>query len=154
MEFNQKKSAYLSFEPFKKTKINRIKMNNTEIPKTGNIIYLGLPIGDDNFKEDFIKKNFKKCERAFYSLYGLGCKSYALNPRMIACLFKQFCQSIFKFGLENLYLSKQTLKNLNIRQNILTNIQYCKTKPLFQCLKVESVFQIYSKHKLFFYKQI
>ena len=159
MEFNQKKSAYLSFEPFKKTKINAIKMNNSEIPKVDNIIYLGLPIGDDKFKEDFIKNNFKKCERAFYSLYGLGCKPYALNPKMIACLFKQFCQSIFKFGLENLFLSKQTLTNLNIRQNILIKraigiSKYCKTKPLFQCLRVESVFQIYSKHKLFFYKQI
>ena len=56
---------------YKKTKINAIKMNNSEIPKVDNIIYLGLPIGDDKFKEDFIKTNFKKCERAFYSLYGL-----------------------------------------------------------------------------------
>ena len=67
-------------------------MNNSEIPKVDNIIYLGLPIGDDKFKEDFIKNNFKKCERAFYSLYGLGCtqsKNDSLSLQAILPIYFQ-----------------------------------------------------------------
>ncbi len=46
-----------------------------------------------------------KVERAFYSLYGIGCKPHALNPKTIAFLYKQFCQSIFRYGLDNLLAS-------------------------------------------------
>ena len=40
-------------------------MNNTEIPKTVNNIYLKLPIGDDKFKENFIKKILKNVKERF-----------------------------------------------------------------------------------------
>ena len=159
LEFNQKKSSHLHFSKFKSIEYSSAKMDGVEIPKKGGIIYLGLPIGNENFKKEFTEKIFKKCEKSFYSLYGLGCKPYALNPKSIAFLYKQFSQSLFKFGFENLYLSNSELNNFNIRQNIIIKraigiSRYCKTKPLFHCLKIESVQQIYLKHKIFFYKQI
>ena len=58
-----------------------------------------------------------------------------------------------------LNISNTQINSLNIRQNILIKrsigiSKFSKTKPLFQCLKIESIQQIYLKHKVFFYKQI
>ena len=78
-------------------------MDNTLLNKEDGFIYLGLPIGNNEYKEDFIENKFKKTERSFYSLYKLGCKPYALCPRTIAFIYKQFSQSIFKYGLEVLF---------------------------------------------------
>ena len=134
-------------------------MNNLFIPRVKSFIYLGLPIGDTQFKETFIQDKFKKCEKSFYSLYGLGCKPNALNPRTIAFIYKQYCQSLFKFGFENLFLSKDKLNILNKRQNILIKqaigiSKFSKSKPLMTALNIDSVDCIYNKHKLFFHKQI
>ena len=60
-----------------------------------------------------------KSEKAFYSLRGLGCKLSGLNPRALAFIYKQFCQSIIRYGLEIINLSNSRLRLLNIRQNIL-----------------------------------
>ena len=67
-------------------------MNNLFIPRVKSLIYLGLPIGDVQFKETLIQDKFKKCEKSFYSLYGLGCKPNALNPITIALIYKKYCQ--------------------------------------------------------------
>ena len=56
-------------------------MGHIELPKEEGIIYLGLPIGNNEYKKLFVEKNFKKAEKSFYSLYGLGCKPYTLNPK-------------------------------------------------------------------------
>ncbi len=44
-------------------------------------------------------------DRSFYSLNGLGCKPRQLSPHSIAFVYKQYCQSIFRYGLECLYLT-------------------------------------------------
>lgn len=156
--FNSNKSIYYCNDPCIKSN-NIIKMDNTLLNKEDGFIYLGLPIGNNEYKEDFIENKFKKTERSFYSLYKLGCKPYALCPRTIAFIYKQFCQSIFKYGLEVLFLSNKKIDNFNIRQNILIKqaigiSKYTRTKPLFQILKIESIMQLYCKHKIYFIKQL
>jgi hypothetical protein len=81
-----------------------------------------------------------------------------LNPRAIAFIFKQYCQSIIKYGLENLYLSNAFRDMLNLRQNILLkNVlglkRFARCKALFNELGIESVNQLYQKHKVFGIKQ-
>ena len=148
IEFNETKSVYISFS-HTKTSINEVpKINKKEMTRVDNLIYLGLPLGDDEFKKNFFDKSMSKCERSFYSLHGLGCKPNALNPRTISFIYKQFCQSIFKNGLDMLNISNTQINSLNIRQNILIKrsigiSKFSKTKPLFQCLKIESIQQIY-----------
>ena len=98
-------------------------------------------------------------EKALYSLRVLGCKTNALSPFTIAFLYKQFCQSIFKYGLETLYIKKSFLNLLNVRQNILIkNVLgiklYARSKVLMNVLNIESITQIYSKHKLYGLRQI
>ena len=134
-------------------------MLGIRIREVSDFIYLGLPIGDTLAKNSFLEKKMSKVERAFYSLYGIGCKPHALNPKTIAFLYKQFCQSIFRYGLDNLFVNNNQLLNFNTRQNILIKralglSKFCKTTPLFQVLKVESMKQLYYKHKIFMYKQV
>lgn len=137
---------------------NNIKMSGISIPEVKEFIYLGLPIGDKITKNEFVENKMSKVERAFYSLYGIGCKPHALSHKTIAFLYKQFCQSILRYGLDNIFLNNNQISNLDIRQNILIKralglSKYCKTTPLLQVLKVESVRQLYNKHKIFMYKQ-
>ena len=85
-----------------------------------------------------------KCEREFYSLGSLGCKKDLLNPRTIGFMYKQFCQSILRFGLDNLFLRSEALNYLNVRQNILLRNalgfkRYTRLKPLLNEIKVEQI---------------
>ena len=129
------------------------------IPSYHNFLYLGLPIGDENFIADYFNEKMNRVERSMYSLRGVGCKLGWLNPIAMAFMYRQFCHSILKYGLENLSLSNPRLKAFNIRQNILQKnilvINRCsRTKPLFQVIKIESIELLYLKHKMFFLKQI
>ena len=95
-------------------------------------IYLGLPIGNDEYKFEFFEEKMRKIERSFYSLRGLGCKPECMNPRTIAFLYKQFSQSIIKYGFENIYLSESKIRFLKLlqtkRQTKLLNKKCVKTK--------------------------
>jgi hypothetical protein len=157
MEFNPKKSNYTCFGA--KFSNNDIHMERVTIPLTRNFVYLGLPIGDDEYKSKFIDDKFSKTERAFYSLYSLGCKPCGLSPKTIAYVYKQYCQSIFKFGLELIFISNKNLEMLNVRQNLLVKrtlglTKYARTSPLFKVLQIESIKALYMKHKIFMYKQV
>ena len=157
MEFNSKKSQYADFGCHIPDR--GVYMNSEIIPLVESFIYLGLPIGDYAFKLQFFDEKFKKAERCFYSLYNLGCKPFALNPVTISFIYKQYCQSIFKYGMEYIYLRDKDLNIYNIRQNILIKRaiglnKYCKTTPLMNSLKIESIKEVHHKHKVYLYKQI
>ena len=62
-------------------------MNGIPIEQQESMIYLGLPLGSNSFISYFFDKIMSKSERAFYSLNGLGCQPYALNPRIIAFIY-------------------------------------------------------------------
>ena len=156
IEFNASKSIAYSHGYSCKPSFS---LNNLEIPHQEFFIYLGLPVGDDSFVWNYFEEKMSKVEKSFYSLRGLGCKPSDLSPKTIAFVFKQFCQPIIKYGFENLYLNESKLRLLNIRQNILLKRTlglsiFCRTKPLFQVLKIEQLTQLYLKHKIFFLRQI
>ena len=68
-----------------------------------SFIYLGLPIGHLSFDEDYFSSKFSKVERAFYMLRGLGYRARLLSPRSIGFIYKQYCQSNCRYGMENLF---------------------------------------------------
>ena len=155
MEFNASKSVSFSYSS---PPVIDFKLGTSSIPKSEGFIYLGLPIGNDGFIENFILSKFKKCEKALYSLRSLGCKPNHLNPRSISFVYKQFCQSIIRFGLDNLFLKRTFINQLNVRQNtLIKNVlgvkHFARSKVLLNELKVEPVLQLYLKHKLFGLKQ-
>ena len=86
----------------------------------------------------------KKCEKALYFLRFLGCKRNALDPKSIAFIYKQFCQSILHFGLEFCFIKSPLLRQLNTRQNILLKnvlgVKYfARIKSLLNELKIEAI---------------
>ncbi len=90
MEFNSKKSVYSQVGPDFEEK--NFEINGNTLKKVDNFIYLGLPIDKSPNKTKYFDEKFKKVERSFYSLYGLGCKPKHLSPRSIGFVYKQFCQ--------------------------------------------------------------
>ena len=68
-----------------------IFFGNAPIPKSNAFVYLGLPIGNGKYIENYFAEKMKKCEKA---LRFLGCKRNALDPKSIAFIYKQFCQFI------------------------------------------------------------
>ena len=118
-EFNASKSATISFCKKNSNFVPNFKMNGVQIPRVSGFIYLGLPIGDQSTINDFIENKMKKVERSFYSLNGLGCRPKMMKPETVSFLYKQFAQSIFRYHLDNIYISEKRLNEFDIRQNIL-----------------------------------
>jgi len=157
-EFNSKKSEHLTIGPAKCQK-EIFRLDNLVIPTVEGLVYLGLPIGNQKYIDNFFGEKFCKVERSMYSLRQLGCKPFHLSPASIAYCYKQYCQSQFKYGLETLQISSSKLNELEIRQNILVKSaiglgKFARTKPLFQNLKINTLNQLYMKHKFFFLRQI
>ena len=164
--FNYAENWKVRFNPAKSTSYSLYRpagasfiVNETVIPSTDiGFIYLGMPIGTHNFVADHFNCKFAKVERSFYSLRGIGCCVAMLPPKSLAYIYKQFCQSICRYGMECLYIDDKTLGVLNVRQNVLLKHALglnsrCRTKPLLHCLNVDQIGQIYQKHKLFGIKQ-
>ncbi|CAF0727404.1 unnamed protein product [Brachionus calyciflorus] len=114
LEFNASKSVAFTF--FNDSKFI---LNGKIVPNVSGFIYLGLPIGNQSYIHEFLENKWKSVEKALYSLYCLGCKPKMLNPFLVSFLFKTYCQSIFKYVLDNVFISESKLKEFEIRQNLL-----------------------------------
>jgi hypothetical protein len=130
-------------------------INQNELIKVNSLTHLGLPIGNQNYIEDFFYEKFRKVKRSFYSLYSLGCNSYGLNFQTISSIYKKIFQSIFYYGLETNFIMKQCLNKLNVRKNILLkNIfglsKFSRSRALMSVLKIKSTFQLYEEYKILF----
>ena len=160
IEFNPKKSCCLNLGGFdKKSADFQFKLDGIEIPNVSSFQYLGLPIGSEEATNEFLDEKFTKVENAFYSLNGIGCKPNTMHPYVVAFFYKQYCQSIFRYSLENLHLNTTQLKHFENRQNNLLRgaiglSKYCLMTPLLQCVNVDSMQQLYMKHKILFYNKI
>lgn len=146
--FNPSKSAAIFFHKGKCTSEKSFTLNGHEIPKTQNVEYLGLPIGDNNFTWKLIEEKWKKVEKCFYSLYGIGCKSKSACFSVTSFLYKQFCQSIFRYNLDFVYLTEKRLKELEKPK------KFARIRPLLETLYSEMAEQLCIKHKIFFLKQL
>ncbi|RNA02401.1 hypothetical protein BpHYR1_045385 [Brachionus plicatilis] len=130
-------------------------LNGYEIPQTENVEYLDLPIGNSEFVWNFVEEKWKKVEKSFYSLYGLGCKPKAAPPGLVGFLYKQYCQSIFRYHLDLVFVGETKLGELDIRQNLLIKRmfdikKYARFRPMLEALRLETVEQLYMKFKIFF----
>jgi hypothetical protein len=133
-------------------------LGKAPIAQANGFVYLGLPIGDDAFVEQFFRDKMTKCEKALYALSTIGCKPHNLQPKAIAFVYKQYCQSIVRYGLEFIYLKKTFLNQLNVRQSILLKSilgikYYARSKALLNELGLEQIGQIYEKHKIYGWNQ-
>ena len=133
----------------------KFSLQDQELFYSENVIHLGLPIDTRDFVNNHLKEKFKKVERSFYSLNGLGCKPNGLNLFTIADIYKTFCRSIMLYGFEIFNYSNSTVNELNIRQNILIKhsiglSKFVRTTPLFTALRIKSIMHLIYQHKLYF----
>ena len=159
IDFNPKKSVCLSLSSSGKILNTNIIIRGTNIPNVQGFEYLGLPLGTHNYIREFIEEKWKKVEKSMYSLYGLGCKPSVMNPNLVGFLYKQYCQSIFRHVLDNISIPNSILKEFDTRQNILIKRmiglkKFTHISALNEAVKIESISQIYSKHKIFFLEQL
>ena len=91
IEFNASKSAYMSFTKDIILQKYDFKMGEIVIPKQEGIIYLGLPIGNQNYINQYVNEKMKSVEKSMISLYPLGCKPKQMKPSTtIFLVFKRY----------------------------------------------------------------
>ena len=108
---------------------------------------------------DFSAKKFGAVERAFFSIRRIGLHSGLIHPECLGFIYRQFCQSIYTYGLEVITLSKSLLKNINTRQGILLKLslglpKFSRNTLLLRALGVLSISELYTKSKIQFLEQI
>lgn len=129
------------------------QLNGEIIPKSNNMVYLGLSIGTCSNINDFMSEKMRKVERAFYSLYTIGCKPYRLRPKTIALFYKTMCQSILLYGLDVMPICVTKLKEINTRQSTLIKNavglnKFCRSTVLLKSLGIENVYNLSHKSTL------
>jgi hypothetical protein len=159
IEFNPKKSVNVTFNSKGDTEEQTFKMSNVNIPNVNGFIYLGLPIGNSKFVDEYIENKFKKVQKSMFTLYSMGLKPKLVSPQTMAFVYKQYCQPTLRYFLENIKTTCKKLDELDVRQNTLIKNsiglnKFARTTPLLQCLKVESIKQLYKKRKILFIKSI
>jgi len=137
----------------------KFKISGDDVENVNNLIYLVLPIGNSKFINSYWERKFSSVERAFYSLRGIGLHLDYTNPICMGFMYKQYCQSIFNYGLEIVTISKMLLKQLDIRQGILIKSflglsKFSRTRPLLDALCISSITDLYLKFKILFVKHI
>ena len=129
-----------------------------QLPVAEGFVYLGLPIGDQKFLDEWLEKKFRSVEVAFFTIRKVGLHKNQVDPFCLAFIYRQFCQSICVYGLEILRFSKCLLKQLDKRQALLIKktlglSKFVRTTPLFNALKIPSLNELYFKFKFLFLKQ-
>jgi len=127
--------------------------------KVENFEYLGLPIGSRRYVDEFFEAKFRSVEKAFFSIRRIGLHKGLLDPGCLSFIYRQFCQSIFLYGLELVHLSKGLLRQLEIRQGTILKMalnltKYSRTRPLLEAMDVSPVLELYYKFKFLFVTQV
>ena len=158
----------LQFNPLKSliycTDNNRLQESNFLIgggnlkPVT-DFEYLGLPIGNKTYINNFFEEKFRSVEKAFFTIRRVGIHKGFWFPNTLGFIYKQYCQSIFNYGLELISLSGSLLKQLDKRQSLILKMtlnlsKFSRSTPLLEALRVSSIEQLYFKHKFLFLSQL
>ena len=158
LNFNSNKSNIVEFgKQFFKNSI--FFLDEKIIPKTNNIIYLGVLIDNKfDFNGNTIVK-FSNVQKSVYSLSFLGLKPNTISPHLQSFIYKTYCLSQFTYGLETTVLNQDTRDYLNISQNnILRQIlgidKHCHMSKILNCLKVFKFEDLYIFSKLSFLNSI
>ena len=143
----------------KSKKTSNFILNNSTLEKVTKLIYLGLPVGNTAYLKEYWDQKINKTIKSFYGLNNIGCKSKTMSPRIMAQIYRIYCQPIMCYGLEILHINKTKVEELDSMQAqlIKNNIglsKFARTTPLLNALCIESISQLYHKYKILFLKQI
>ncbi|CAF0863893.1 unnamed protein product [Brachionus calyciflorus] len=66
--------------------LEHVILQNIDTNQYSKTRQFGLPVGDHVFKENYWDEKFKKVQKALYSLNGVGCRAFGLEPKVLARL--------------------------------------------------------------------
>lgn len=135
------------------------ELTGAPLNRVEGFIYLGLPIGNSEFVNKYWDCKFRSVEKAFFSIRNIGLHKGIINPICLGFIYKCYCQSIFNYGLEMVFINNKVLKECDTRQGLLIKMalglsKYTRNRPLLEALNIESITQLYYKHKVLFYSQL
>ncbi len=127
--------------------------------KVENFEYLGLPIGSRKYVDEFYDTKFRSVEKSFFSIRRIGLHKGFLDPGCLSFVYRQFCQSIFLYGLELVHLSKGLLRHLESRQSLILKMalglsKFSRSRPLIEAMDVSPLLELYYKFKYLFLGQV
>ena len=161
LNFNPSKSVVmcLSGSQCSDLSINNLVLGGRNLESVKNMIYLGLPIGDYRFSECYWDEKFSKVQKALYSLNGIGCRAYGLEPLTLSRIYSIYCQPIFYYGLELGHIRKSKLKEYDRSQALLIKrnlglSKFARNTVLLEALRINYISKLYYKFKILFYYQI
>ena len=101
----------------------------------------------------------KSTVKSFYSPHGVDLGLFEMTILTMAKIYRIYCLQKCLYGLEMLYISKTTLRELNTTQASLNKMnlkvsKYTKSSPLLDTLRIESIKNLYYKFKILFVKQL
>ena len=158
IRFNSSKSTIYCTDPGLLGESD-LSIGGGPLRKVVNFDYLGLPIGTTEYTENYFETKFRTVEKSFYSIRRVGIHKGFWFPNTLGFIYKQYCQSIFNYGLELIHINKGQIKRLESRQASLFKVtlgisKYCRNKPLLEALRVSTLEELYFKHKFLFLKQL
>ena len=77
-------------------------------------------------------------------------RAFEMSPLTMSKIYLIYCQPKCLYGLEMLYISNNTLRELNTTQSSLNKMnlrvsKYDKSSPLLDALRIESIEHLYYK---------
>ncbi|CAF0738373.1 unnamed protein product [Brachionus calyciflorus] len=160
INFNPKKSIGMCLKHRSgKESCNDFFFNESKISIADESIYLGLPIGSHKYLENYWNEKNKKVQKSLYSLNGIGCRAFGLEPFTLAKIYGIYSQPIFNYGLELCHIKKSKLKEYDRLQACLfkRNIglsKYARNTALLASFRINPISKLYYKFKILFYYQI
>ena len=102
----------------KSKKINIFTLNNYKLEKVKNLIHLGLPLGNAAYIKEYWVQKITKTIKS-YALKNIGCKRISMSPRIMAQIYRIYCQPIMSYSLEILYINKTKIEELDKMQALM-----------------------------------
>jgi hypothetical protein len=115
LSINAKKSACIRIGRNFKEKNHELVINETSIPWSNHLVYLGITITSASKFSINLKTTRTKFYRSFNALYG---KVFRSNEHLIISLMNSFCISTVMYSLEAFMLNNTCLRSLD---NLLHN---------------------------------
>ena len=146
IKINANKTQYIRIGPKnnKNQSHTKLKLNNDEITEVSKIKYLGVWINSKLNSSDHIDERRSNTVKAFNALRKTGITDFCVNPDVKSFMYKVYCRPILFYGIENMNLSQQDLKQIQTTESTL--IKYAlnlyktvKSKNLLKAINLELV---------------
>lgn len=134
-------------------------LQNIELNETFEMKYLGVEFTSDYTNKKHIETRCSKSNKAAAMIKSRGLTDKAIHPFTKIQLFKSFILPICTYGVDLLELSKKDFNKIRITESnnakSFINIwSSCRTKPVYNAFKIESLERRLNKMKLSLFNRL